>query len=154
MKKLSGKYYELQPYKEWWNSDFKDQTEYYNRFYNNDFEKSNSVIKFSNLKDKLQESILSNSTKVSGIVSSNNDGLIGGSINLYKEGNFYKGVISDLYGKFEIDIDEGNYEMEVNYNGYKTLIIKDIKILPQKNYWLNLELVENYFDGGFKYKLL
>ncbi len=64
------------------------------------------------------------------VTDSKKEGLISANIKLLKGGALKAGVVTDFDGNYSISLDPGTYDLEVSYTGYKTVLLKNVRLQP------------------------
>lgn len=74
-------------------------------------------------------SVLMAQTALQGkVTDGKKEGLISANIKLLKGGALKAGVATDFDGNYSISLDPGTYDLEVTYTGYKTVLMKNVRI--------------------------
>jgi len=74
-------------------------------------------------------SVLMAQTALQGkVTDGKKEGLISANIKLLKGGVLKAGVATDFDGNYSISLDPGTYDLEVSYTGYKTVLMKNVRI--------------------------
>lgn len=74
-------------------------------------------------------SVLMAQTSLQGkVTDGKKEGLINANIKLLKGGALKAGVVTDFDGNYSISLDPGTYDLEVSYTGYKTVLMKNVRL--------------------------
>lgn len=67
---------------------------------------------------------------LNGVITDKQTGetLIGATVSVLADGNFVTGTTTDFDGSFSIDLEEGNYAVEVSYVSFRKQIVTDVLI--------------------------
>ncbi len=66
--------------------------------------------------------------------------LIGATLKILKNGVVVKGTITDFNGNYRIQIEPGEYDLEVNYAGFQKLETKGVSSADKQSLMQNFEL--------------
>jgi hypothetical protein len=75
--------------------------------------------------------------------------IIGGDITIYKDKVKKLNAVTDIEGKYSVNLDAGTYDVEFNYLGLKTLMMKKVLLPSGQIIPLNAILEENQSQTGF-----
>ena len=74
-------------------------------------------------------SVLMAQTSLQGkVTDGKKEGLFSANIKLLKGGALKAGAVTDLDGNYSIGLDPGTYDLEVSYTGYKTVLMKNVRL--------------------------
>lgn len=82
-------------------------------------------------------------TVLSGTVKDEKEELIGATVKVMKGAEFVRGSITDATGSYRIQLDPGNYDVEVSYTGYASARITGIRVLSNNLNVQDFELSSN-----------
>lgn len=82
-------------------------------------------------------------TVLSGTVRDDKEELIGATVKVMKGAEFVRGSITDATGSYRIQLDPGNYDVEVSYTGYASARITGIRVLSNTLNVQDFELSSN-----------
>jgi len=78
------------------------------------------------------------------IFDEKNEGLISAVIKIQKNNINITNTYTDFDGNYFVKLDTGNYNLEINYTGFKTKLINNVTVIKNQVTILNIKLSEEY----------
>jgi len=91
--------------------------------------------------------------------TNSDEALIGATVKVLKGTDFVRGSVTDTDGNYRINLDPGQYTVEISYTGYAKSVITDVRVAAAQNNFLDAPLssssiIDEIVVTGYKVPLI